>query len=62
MTDLMMDLVIYIGIGFMTFVIGLIFGYLVLTGYYTKRFLVIAQECSDTDSTVPIVDELARET
>jgi len=62
MTDLMMDLVIYIGIGFMTFVIGLILGYLILTGYYTKRFLVIAQECSDTDSTVPIVDELARET
>ena len=62
MTDLMMDLVIYIGIGFMTFVIGLILGYLILTRYYTKRFLVIAQECSDTDSTVPIVDELARET
>lgn len=62
MADLMMDLVIYIGIGFMTFVIGLISGYLVLTRHYTKRFLVIAQECYDADSTVPIVDELARET
>lgn len=62
MTDLMMDLVIYIGIGFMTFVIGLIAGYLVLTKVYADRFLVIAKECSDTDSTVPIVDELARET
>ena len=62
MTDLMMDLVIYIGIGFMTFVIGLNAGYLVLTKGYADRFLVIAKECSDTDSTVPIVDELARET
>ncbi len=62
MTDLMMDLVIYIGIGFMTFVIGLIAGYLLLTMFYTKRFLVVAQECSDAESTVPIVDELARET
>jgi len=62
MADLMMDLVIYIGIGFMTFVIGLILGYLILTEYYKKRFLVIARQCSDTDSSVPIVDELARET
>ena len=62
MADIMMDLVIYVGIGFMTFVIGLISGYLILTQIYTKRFLVIAQECSDTASTVPIVDELARET
>jgi len=62
MADMMMDLIIYIGIGFMTFVIGLILGYLILTRIYTKRFLVIAQECSDTGSTVPIVDELARET
>lgn len=62
MADLMMDLVIYVGIGFMTFVIGLISGYLALTHVYTKRFLVIAQQCSDAGSTVPIVDELARET
>ncbi|HOX35537.1 MAG TPA: hypothetical protein P5217_08215 [Methanoregulaceae archaeon] len=62
MADLMMDLVIYIGIGFMTFVIGLILGYLILTEYYKKRFMVIAQQCADADSTVPIVDELARET
>jgi hypothetical protein len=62
MADLMMDLVIYFGIGFMTFVIGLISGYLVLTRIYTGRFLVIAQQCSDTGSTVPIVDELTRET
>lgn len=62
MADLMMDLVIYIGIGFMTFVIGLILGYLILTEYYKKRFLVIARQCADEDSAVPIVDELARET
>jgi hypothetical protein len=62
MTDLMMDIVIYVGIGFMTFVIGLTSGYLVLTKFYEKRFLVIAKQCSDADSTVPLVDELARET
>jgi hypothetical protein len=62
MADMMTDLVIYIGIGFMTFVIGLISGYLVLSHIYTRRFLVIAQQCSDAGSAVPIVDELARET
>jgi hypothetical protein len=57
----MMDLAIYVGIGFMTFVIGLISGYLTLSRFYTRRFLVVARQCSDTNSTVPIVDELARE-
>jgi len=28
---------------------------------YTKRFLVIAKQCSDDDSIVPLVDELSRE-
>jgi len=58
----MMDIIIYIGIGFMTFVIGLIAGYLFLSRFYTRRFLDIAGQCSETNSTVPIVDELARET
>lgn len=62
MADMMTDLMIYTAIGFMTFVIGLIAGYLVLTDIYSKRFLKIAQQCSDSASTVPIVDELARET
>ncbi len=62
MADLMTDLVIYFGIGFMTFVIGLCAGYLLLTRNYTKRFLIIAKQCSDQGSTVPIVDELTRET
>ena len=30
--------------------------------YYTRRFLVVAKECSDTDSVIPIVDELTKET
>lgn len=30
--------------------------------YYTKRFMIVAKECSDTDSVIPIVDELAKET
>jgi hypothetical protein len=62
MADLLTDLLIYIGIGIITFTIGIILGYQLLIMYYTKRFMVIAQECSDGDSVVPLVDELARET
>jgi hypothetical protein len=62
MTDLLTDLLIYIGIGIITFTIGIILGYQLLITYYTRRFMVIAAECSDADSVVPMVDELARET
>lgn len=61
MVDLFTDLLIYIGIGILTFAIGMILGYQVLIMYYTKRFMVIAGECSDTDSLIPMVEELARE-
>ena len=61
MADLFTDLLIYIGIGVITFAIGMILGYQLLVIYYTRRFLVIAKECSDADSVVPLVDELARE-
>ena len=62
MVDLLTDILIYIGIGIITFTIGIILGYQVLIMYYTKRFMVIAAECSDVDSVIPMVDELARET
>jgi hypothetical protein len=61
MSDLLTDLLIYIGIGIITFTIGMILGYQLLIMYYTKRFMVIAKECSDVDSVIPIVDELTRE-
>lgn len=61
MADLFTDLLIYIGIGVITFSIGMILGYQLLVIYYTRRFLVVARECSDADSVVPLVDELARE-
>jgi hypothetical protein len=62
MADLLTDLLIYIGIGIITFSIGMILGYQLLIMYYTKRFMVLAKECADSDSVIPIVDELARET
>lgn len=62
MADMLTDLLIYIGIGIITFTIGIILGYQLLIMYYTKRFMVIAKECSDSDSVVPLVDELTRET
>jgi hypothetical protein len=62
MADLLTDLLIYTGIGIITFTIGMILGYQLLIMYYTKRFMVVAKECSDTDSIIPLVDELARET
>ncbi len=62
MVDLLTDILIYIGIGIITFTIGMILGYQLLIMYYTKRFMVIAAECSDADSVIPMIDELARET
>ncbi|HVP96974.1 hypothetical protein [Methanoregula sp.] len=62
MADLLTDLLIYIGFGIITFVIGMVIGDQCLTMYYTKRFMLLAKNCSDSDSVVPLVDELARET
>ena len=61
MADLITDILIYAGIGIITFTIGMILGYQLLIMYYSKRFMVVAKECSDTDSVVPLVDELTRE-
>ena len=62
MADMLTDLSIYIGIGIITFAIGTILGYQLLTMYYSRRFMAIARQCSDDDSVIPIIDELARET
>jgi hypothetical protein len=62
MAELFTDLLIYIGIGILMFAIGMILGYQLLIMHYTRRFMIIAAECSDADSLVPMVDELARET
>ena len=62
MAELFTDILIYIGIGILTFAIGMILGYQLLIMHYTRRFMIIAAECSDADSLVPMVDELARET
>jgi hypothetical protein len=61
MSDMFTDLLIYAGIGILTFTIGIILGYQLLIMYYTRRFMVVAKECSDADSVIPIVDELTRE-
>ena len=62
MADILTDLLIYAGIGVLTFTIGLILGYQLLIMHYTRRFMDLAKECSDTDSVIPIVDELEKET
>ena len=62
MADLLMDLLIYISFGIIMFAIGMILGYQLLTMHYSKRFIMLAKECSDADSVVPLVDELERET
>ncbi|MFA4826542.1 MAG: hypothetical protein WC593_15435 [Methanoregula sp.] len=62
MAEMFTDLLIYVGIGVLTFMIGYIIGYQLLMMYYTKRFMVIAGQCSDADSVVPMIDELAKET
>lgn len=62
MADMLTDLLIYIGIGIMTFAIGTILGYQLLMMYYQRRFMVIARQCYEADSVIPIIDELGRET
>ncbi len=62
MADMFTDLLIYIGIGILMFGIGVILGFQLLTMYYGRRFMVIARQCSDDDSIIPIIDELTRET
>ena len=62
MVDLSPDLLIYAGIGIIMFCILLILGYQLLIMYYTRRFMTVARDCSESDSVLPIVDELARET
>ena len=55
------DVIVYVVIGIITFVIGLLFGHLVTGTYYQKRFIAVANECSDADSLVPLISELERE-
>ena len=62
MAEMFTEFLIYIGIGILMFAIGMIIGYQLLIMHYTRRFMIIAAECSDADSLVPMVDELARET
>jgi len=62
MADMLTDLLIYFAIGITTFAIGTIIGYQLLVMYYSKRFMVIAEQCYDADSVIPIIDELTRET
>jgi hypothetical protein len=62
LTDLLTDLLIYIGFGVIMFSIGMIVGTQLLNTYYGKHFMGVAQQCSETDSVIPIVDELIKET
>jgi len=55
------DIVVYSVIGALMFGIGLLLGYLSLRRYYAQRFIVVAKECSDADSLVPLIGELERE-
>ena len=56
--DLFTDLLIYVGFGIIMFAIGMIIGYDFLTMHYSKRFMILAKDCSDADSVVPLIDEL----
>ena len=58
---LMEDYIVYLVIGVLAFVIGTLTGYLTMTGYYQRRFTVVAAECERTESVVPIINEMDRE-
>ncbi|HPC54953.1 MAG TPA: hypothetical protein PLX27_02750 [Methanolinea sp.] len=55
------ELVIYLIIAVLMFVIGLVAGHLVMNTYYSRRFLAVAKECERADSIVPLITEMERE-
>ncbi|HOS82147.1 MAG TPA: hypothetical protein PK445_05415 [Methanolinea sp.] len=55
------ELVIYLIIAVLMFVIGLVAGNLVMNIYYSRRFLAVAKECERADSIVPLITEMERE-
>ncbi|NYT05253.1 MAG: hypothetical protein GKC04_02605 [Methanomicrobiales archaeon] len=58
---LLTEVLIYGAIGFLTFVIGLLAGYLAMTRYYERQFIRVAESCRDADSIEPLLEELERE-
>jgi hypothetical protein len=57
----MEDYIVYLVIGVLAFIIGILAGYLTMTWYYNRRFVVVAAECERSDSIVPIINEMDRE-
>jgi len=55
------ELIIYLVIAVLMFVIGLVAGHLVMNTYYSRRFLAVARECERMDSIVPLITEMERE-
>jgi len=55
------DLVVYLIIAVLVFIIGLLVSYLAMNSYYIKRFLVVAAECEKAESIAPIITEMERE-
>ncbi|MCQ8893862.1 MAG: hypothetical protein NQU46_04445 [Methanolinea sp.] len=55
------ELSIYLVIGVLMFGIGLVAGFLLMSTYYSKRFLAVARECERADSIAPLITEMERE-
>jgi len=51
----------YLVISILTFIIGALSGYLVMSNYYSGRFFTIAEQCEKVESIVPVIDEMDRE-
>ncbi|HII76224.1 MAG TPA: hypothetical protein HA264_04100 [Methanolinea sp.] len=61
MSKAMDDVSVYLVIGVLMFCIGLMAGYLLMTTYYSRRFLSVAKECERADSIAPLITEMERE-
>jgi hypothetical protein len=55
------DLIAYLGIGTLAFIIGGLSGFLAMTRYYRGRIAVVLVDCEKAESVVPIINELDRE-
>ncbi len=61
MDEYIFDLVIYLLIGFISFVIGLGLGYGVMKRHYRKRFIVVSEACEQVESIIPVLEEMEKE-
>ncbi|MDH7593608.1 MAG: hypothetical protein QHG99_04535 [Methanomicrobiales archaeon] len=58
---MLFEIIAYLTIGILSFIIGLIAAYLLTERYYARKFYIVAGLCEREDSIAPIITELEKE-